>query len=87
MKLSERDFETLGEMAAANRSLEKHGWGYSKDGHAKPLDFGGSDGSHHSNTAQKLVRMGLAEKKWCGGYYRKTWAYKVTPAGLKALEE
>lgn len=92
MKLSKRDIHTLGEIAAANdmfARLNAKGCagGYSKDGHAKPLDFGGSNGSHHSSTAQKLVRLGLVDRKWVGGYYRKTWAYKVTPTGIKALEE
>lgn len=42
----------------------------------RPMDVGGRDGSHHSNTLAQLARAGLAERKkscHCGpGSYRES---------------
>lgn len=88
--LTVRDMETLGELIVACNGRQKFGM----DG-AAPLDFGGSNGSHHGATATKLVRHGLAEHKkrgydWgqapgpgCG--YRGSKVYRPTSAGREAF--
>lgn len=57
--ITERDLETLNELEAANADHERRGF---RKGWARPMDCGGSNGSHHHKTLQKLVRMGFAEE-------------------------
>lgn len=44
----------------------------------RPMDVGGSDGSHHSRTLAKLVRLGLAERRQRGALckMRGSWEYR-----------
>lgn len=51
--LTERDLDVL-------RALDEHE--RSGLGAARPLDIGGSSGSHHSATLAKLVERGLVER-------------------------
>lgn len=37
-------------------SMEGHKW-------VRPMDIGGSDGSHHSATLKRLIRRGIVERK------------------------
>jgi hypothetical protein len=91
--LTDRDMETLGELIAAQDSWrdyckrnERDDWEHR--GFA-PLDFGGSNGSHHGATATKLVARGLVEHKkrgyeWGrapGGNYRGSKVYRPTAEG------
>lgn len=85
--LTERDMETLNELAFAYDQALKRGF----DGVA-PLDFGGSNGSHHGATATKLVRRGLVEHRkrgWQWGQaptaFRGSKVYRPTPAGREAV--
>ena len=76
-RLTLRDLDTLRELRAACDSYAREGWG----DWVKPLHCGGYNGSHHSNTLQKLVRLGLAERKgYCPGC-RTVWHYRITDAG------
>lgn len=63
--LTERDFETLGEIISAVDQHAKY-FSHPENIGVKPLDFGGSNGSHHSLTATKLVKHGMAEHKKSG---------------------
>lgn len=54
------------------------------------LDIGARDASHHSATAARLANRGLIERtdKLRGSLSgrRKTWMYRITPAGCAAFE-
>ena len=78
MHISDRDLETLGDLNAANRNLTEVGY---RDGWAKPMDCGGSNGSHHSATLAKLARAGLADRKGYTPGCRAVWTYKITVQG------
>lgn len=82
--LTDRDIDTLGELVAANRNLMDVG--HHRDGWAKPLDCGGSNGSHHSATLAKLASYGLADRKGYRPGIRHVWMYLITPAGKKVVE-
>lgn len=97
-KLTDRDLETLGELIFAyDQHLKRMGGGDTAvglryDGVA-PLDFGGSNGSHHGATATKLARLGMAEHRkrgWDWGQaptaFRGSKVYRPTTAGREAYQ-
>lgn len=45
----------------------------------RPMDVGGFDGSHHSRTLAKLVKLGLAERRQRGSLagIRSSWEYRA----------
>jgi hypothetical protein len=45
----------------------------------RPMDLGGHDGSHHSRTLAKLVKLGLAERRQRGSLtgIRGSWEYRA----------
>lgn len=60
---------------------------------AAPIDFGGSNGSHHSGTATKLAMLGLVDR-FKGGkvnffksHYKGSCGYRINSAGLAYLVE
>lgn len=65
------------------RSLDDKLW-------LRPMDVGGTDGSHHSATLKRLVQQGLAAERRGGNYARGTarhgFRYRRTAAGRAALE-
>lgn len=61
--LTKRDVETLRDLDAAGRNLAQF---YGEGCWAQPLDLGASNGSHHSQTLNKLARRGLAQFKQRG---------------------
>lgn len=92
-RLTSRDNELLEELFWANRgSSYPLAW-------ARPLDVGGSNGSHHSNTLTKLEKFGLVESKQRGwadpipGQPKPKWrlgsrgakVYRITDAGIAVL--
>jgi hypothetical protein len=80
--LTKRDYETLADLDAANRNLTDVGH---RKGWAKPMDCGGSNGSHHSATLARLAERGLAVRRgYCPGI-RHVWTYKITQAGFDLL--
>lgn len=50
----------------------------------RPMDVGGTDGSHHSKTLAQLAGKGLAERILRGGHTRAAWAYRATALGMRA---
>jgi hypothetical protein len=84
MLLTDRDYETLGELEAANRNLTDVGY---RGGWAKPLDCGGSNGSHHGTTLAKLSKAGLVEKKGYTPGCRAVWMYMINDAGKSAWKQ
>jgi len=84
--LTERDYQTLGEVVPSYLDEPVKA--------GTPLDFGGSNGSHHSATFAKLEKRGLMESKQRGGEWGepKRWrgrgskVYRVTPAGIAAYD-
>lgn len=53
----------------------------------RPMDVGGSDGSHHSYTLRKLADMGLVEQDVRGGrQIRKAYKYRLTEKGKTVLD-
>jgi hypothetical protein len=81
-RLTDRDIETLGELDAANRSHVKLEY---RGGWAKPLDCGGSNGSHHSATLAKLHRLKLVDRRGYTPGMRAVWNYKINDAGSAVL--
>ena len=86
--LTERDYETLRELDAANRSHAKLGF---RKGWARQMDCGGYNGSHHSYTLTKLTLRGLVEvmmpstkhpgrSRYSGGKH-----YRITKSGIAAI--
>lgn len=83
-KLTDNDWEVL-------RGL----WNEPASGVA-PLMFGGSNGSHHSNTARKLCDQPepLVERRFRGGEWggkkryasRGSCVYRLTPLGVRVVE-
>jgi hypothetical protein len=76
--LTERDLDVLGELVHQ-----------SKDGRwLRPMDVGGTDGSHHSTTLNKLVNHGYAKLTWFGYPWkpRSHKRYLATEAG-KVLDQ
>ena len=54
----------------------------------RPMDVGGTDGSHHSRTLARLVKAGLAERKKRGTLTntlfngrRGSYRYRITEVG------
>jgi hypothetical protein len=90
--LTERDWEvleTLVYMRFESSAKEHYAHG------SAPLDFGGSNGSHHGPTATKLVKYGYVEHRkrgydWGeapgpGRGYRGSKLYRATEAGRDAV--
>lgn len=84
MKLTEKQLEVLRELAHIRTS---HAITRRRDGFATPMEFGGTNGSHHSGTATALARKGLVERKELKipGDARGSCAYRITDAGLAAI--
>ena len=82
MTITKRDIKTLADLDAANRHFDEMGF---REGWARPMDCGGSDGSHHGATLAKLARLGLAERKGYTPGCRVVWAYKITAMGREKL--
>lgn len=63
----------------------------------RPMDIGGTDGSHHSRTLAKLVKRGLVERRKRNTItnvilngHRGSYVYRITDQGeefLKSLDE
>jgi hypothetical protein len=72
---------------------ERHG--IEKSAWATPMDFGGTNGSHHSGTAKKLAQLGLVDRynyhtdrlNHFTGRAKGACVYRITDAGLFALAE
>jgi hypothetical protein len=81
--LTERDVDTLGDLAAACRNfLDVTGEDW-----VKPMDCGGSNGSHHSATLKKLAARGLVEASRAKRHLnnRPGIRYRITDAGRALL--
>lgn len=58
---------------------------------ATPMDFGGSDGSHHSATARRLAQMGLIDRYKNGrintfkSRNKGSCCYRINAAGIALL--
>lgn len=86
--LTDRDFDTLHELAAANRNLADEGF---RNGWARAMDAGGWNGSHHSATLKKLVARGLVMASRQSFRISRTnmrpgIGYWITPAGIELLK-
>lgn len=76
MELTEREIEVLRELVPSC-SDEAPRW-------MRPMDVGGSNGSHHSATLAKLVRKGLAEDTGRSvNMERGSKRYRATVAGIE----
>lgn len=88
-RITDRDLETLGELEAASRSHAASGF---RRGWCRPMDCGAFNGSHHSKTLAKMVRLGFAESnrppgKSVGGNARPGIDYKISEAGVERLAQ
>ena len=85
--LTEIQIDVLGALAAFHRNMAKlPGW---ENHGARPLDLGGSNGSHHSTTLRALVQKGLVhrDREARRNGTRPGCLYWITPAGVDALEK
>lgn len=93
--LTERDLETLNELWACtesllNRPMDRR---YALSVGFAPLEFGGSNGSHHTKTVLKLVKHGFTDARKRGKDWGDTTTrdargsnvYRATPAGRDAI--
>lgn len=59
----------------------------------RPMDFGGARCSHHGNTTKRMAAKGWVQRErrnelnapGPAGYFRGSYRYRITPAGLRAL--
>jgi hypothetical protein len=86
--LSENAIEVLASLDFIRRyEPERHEAGVA------PLQFGGSNGSHHGGTATRLAAKGLVDRRYRGYEWgerrrygaRGSCVYRITPAGVSAL--
>lgn len=84
--LTKRDIDTLGELDAAVRNFLEYDI---RNGFVRPLDCGGSNGSHHSPTLKKLAARGLVlrRKAWGGAHEKGSCSYRITEEGKKLLRD
>lgn len=83
--LTDRDMETLHELEGACRMNAGYKTGGAAYDHwARPLDCGGSNGSHHGATLAKLTKRGYAQRKGHRGA-RRTNYYMITSLGRTML--
>lgn len=101
MKLTQRQIEVLKRLAAIkdnrytnSRDLTSEVFAPEVRGYwAAPMDFGGTNGSHHSATATQLAKLGLVERYKNGrintfnSRNKSSCCYRISAAGLAALEE
>lgn len=92
MKLTENQIEVLQNLRPSKHDRPNQWYA--------PMEFGGYNGSHHSNTANALARRGLVQFKYRGAADpapgengRRVWAergsklYRITTLGIEALRE
>lgn len=81
--MNSRQIETLNELRAAVDNHMKYGLSE----FVRPMDCGGSNGSHHSATLAKLVKLGFAKRRkrspWAMS--RGSWSYTITDQGRAYL--
>jgi len=96
MNVTERDMETLNELVGCQESaLKRMDRDYALSIGFAPLEFGGSNGSHHGKTALKLAKLGLVDAKKRGKEWgdlttrdaRGSNVYRPTPAGVEAVQK
>lgn len=78
--LQAHEIELLRALHAAGERL-----GAWRDGYVRPMDAGGTSNSHHHRTLQVLVRAGFVEKEQRHSWTRRSFLYRVTPAGRRLL--
>lgn len=71
----------------ALRELNHQGKYDDPDGWRRPMDVGGSDGSHHSATLNTLTRRGFVQRQQRAGYSRGSCLYRITDAGRTWLKD
>jgi hypothetical protein len=91
---TERDMEVLNELVGCQEmAVKRMERNYALSIGFAPLEFGGSNGSHHGKTALKLVAHGLVEARKRGKEWgdlttrdaRGSNVYRPTPAGVEAV--
>ena len=76
----EREREVLSALASARDiAPSMKGW-------LTPMFCGGRDASYHSHVLLSLVKRGLVEKEMRGGWTKRSWQYRITPAGRSWLK-
>lgn len=85
--LTLREAEVL-RLLFANRNKRNtpHTRGETEPGWCRPLDLGGTQQSHHSNTLRRLARMGYVLKKPYLDVGSHSSVYKISDAGVSAWE-
>jgi hypothetical protein len=84
--MNEREREVMAEMLAFERYAAEAG--YMRG--ARPMDVGGSNGSHHSATLRRMASKGwlidVGHGRSSGGKHgtRRTYKYKTTEVGRAA---
>lgn len=78
--MNARQYETLGDLEFATDNLAKFGVRY-----ARPLDCGGSNGSHHGATLRWLADNGYAEQRSYFVGSRHVNKYRITDKGREYL--
>lgn len=99
MKLTDRQIDVLESLARlrgqrVSRDMTSESFPLEVRGYwAAPIDFGGTDGSHHSATATQLAKKGLVDR-YKGGrinYFQSrskgSCCYRIAGAGVAWLEE
>jgi len=72
----------------ANRDKRNtpHARGETEPGWCRPMDLGGTQQSHHSNTLGRLTRMGFVEKKPYLLVSTHSSVYRISGSGITAWE-
>jgi hypothetical protein len=86
--MNEREQEIMRELLAFEAYMAAHDC----TARARPMDVGGSNGSHHSGTLRRMLAKGWVEDVGYGHSSggargtRRTYKYKSTEAGRAALK-
>jgi hypothetical protein len=87
-RITDRDLEVLEFLelrCVLELEIDETAWKF-----VRPMDVGGSDGSHHHKTLKKLVRFGWAEERRTAPpaiNSRPGIKYRITQAGLDRLNQ
>lgn len=81
--VNERELEIMRTLIRHEDTCDRYGWKRK----AKPLDLGGSNGSHHSATLKAMARKGWVEDIGYFCHSRRVCIYRSTEAGRAAVSE
>jgi hypothetical protein len=78
-----REYETLRSLMSVSDYFRQNNI---KKGFVRPMDVGGSKGSHHGSTLSRLAKKGLCDVSFYKPGTRRVNSYKINNVGRFALQ-